>query len=284
MSLAAIVALSSAIASGSVALLLKYSTRGMRPLLVNYLKVLSGTLALGLAVVAVSPQDLFSIALPDLALIAFAGFTGPFVAWFLYTKALSKGDVSLIHPIVNTYPLSAMVAGYFIAGYSVKLLHVLGALLVITGVKLLVERRSRRTVSLTPVLMALAVSVIWGINTVLFKLVLNRSSPLHVAFLRALFALVFMTPLAVFLTKRFSFKARYLGTSVAAGLVSDFIGVFLWLLSLKLGEVSLSATISASAPIFSAVLSWKLFKEKMNSRRVIGIVLAVGGIVTVSVT
>ncbi len=276
-------ALSSAVASGAAAILLKHSTRGIKPILVNYIKAAAGSLTLGLIVLVFAWSELVSISLNDLILVAFIGLTGPFIAWFLYIKALSIGDISLVHPIVNTYSLSAMLFNFILLKSPIKIEHVAGALFVVIGIRLLAEK-GKRGKFLAPMLLALAVSLIWGLNTVLFKIALARSGPLVLSFLRVFFAFIFMTPAALGQLSGVSIKLKYVGSASLAGLVSDFIGVFLWLLSLKLGEVSVAATISASSPIFSAMFSWSIFGEKISRRRVLGIILTVAGICVVSAT
>jgi len=278
-------ALSSAIASGAAAILLKHSTKGIKPILVNYIKAASGSLALGLTVVIFAWNELISISFSDFIIVAFVGLTGPFIAWFLFIKALSIGDVSLVHPIVNTYSLSAMLFSFILLKSSVKIEHIIGALLVVIGIRLLAEK-GRKGKILVPMLLALAVSLIWGLNTVLFKITLARSGPLVLSFLRVLFAFIFMTPIALryLVNSKANIELKYIGSASLAGLISDFIGVFLWLLSLKLGEVSVAATISASSPIFSAIFSLKIFGEKISERRFLGIFLSVAGICIVSAT
>ena len=172
-----ILALSSSLTSGFTSILLKYSTKNAKPLLVNSLKSFSGTL--GLTVVILFSGKTFTIDFNSLMIILYISITGPVLGWLLYIMALEKSGVSLIHPIVNSYPIFAMLAGLLL-GYQVSTLDIIGGVIAVLGFKFLFSNGGK--VSLKAVLLAFGTAVFWGINTTLFKYLLETGDPMAVSY------------------------------------------------------------------------------------------------------
>jgi drug/metabolite transporter (DMT)-like permease len=99
--------------------------------------------------------------------------------------------------------------------------------------------------------------------------------------LRVLFAAIPAAPVA--LAKGFGKPSKgALVSAAAAGLISDFLGALLWLLSLKVGSLAVAATVSATTPVFAALLSSLLLGEEMGRRRWLGVLAATAGVAVVS--
>jgi len=279
----AAVALSSAFSSGVSAVLLKYSTRKISPLTANFLRSLSGALILGLIVTALGE----GVALPSLkalALIVYVSFTGPLLAWYLYAKSLSLGDVTLVHPVVNTYPFVAILVGSAFLGSSVSVLDLAGGVLIVVGLREVVkssENSKPGSVSLKVLALSGAVAFLWGINTVVLKYLTSLSDPLILALYRSGLAATFMLPL-VLARKRTLNSLRHAAAALGAGFTSDTLGVILFLLSLQLGELATASILTSTSPLFSAFLSQVFLKEKPPENRWLGIALIVAGIALVS--
>lgn len=282
-------ALLSAVFIGSSTVILKFSTSRVKPLLVNFLKSLTGITGLLMIIIATNPHQLYTLKACHVITCFYIAFTGPFLAWYLYIRALKEGEVSLVHPIANIYPIIAMVIGFVALGSRLTALHIIGAILVIYGIRniLYTSKRSERAskeVKLKPVLGALSAAGLWGINAVLFKYLLAITNPLLLAFLRSLFSTLIMLPLIIIFRKEcFSNPSpKHMSAAVLAGFTSDIVGIMIWLTSLQLGEIASVTTIASTAPLFSAFLSQKIFGEKPSPRRWWGVTLSVIGIMLVT--
>jgi len=270
--LPAALALSSSATSGVASIFLKYSTRNVKPLLVNSLKALSGTLGLALIILLSNRQ--FTVTTSSFKLILFISVTGPVLSWLFFIMALEKGGVSIVHPIVNSYPLTAIIAGLLL-GYPISILDLIGAITAIVGFKLLFSNDGK--ISAKPVILAATTSILWGINTSLFKLLLETEDPITVAFWRALLASIILLPIAAMKT-RLPKKLRYLIHPLLAGQLSDVLTVVLWLSALQTGELASTAILGSLGPIFSSILSKTMLKEHVPLKRYIGIIVVITGV------
>jgi drug/metabolite transporter (DMT)-like permease len=268
-------ALASAALGGVSAILLKKATGGADAFAVNFVKLVAGSASLAVAALALGfkpPSTAVAIRM------AYVGLTGPLLGWYLYIKALSLGGVSAASTIANTYPLVAVAAAYLL-GSAPKPNHVAGALLVVAGMRLLLSGNSgedRRRAAL----LAGATSVLWGVNQVVAKAAAGESDPMTLSLLRVLFAAIPAAPVA--LARGLELSRGALAAAAAAGLVSDFLGALLWLLSLRVGSLAVAATVSATTPVFAAMLSSLLLGEEMNRKRWLGVLAATAGVAVVS--
>lgn len=276
-------ALTSAFLGGLSSVALRYSTAEVSPILANFLRSLVGALGLLALVISYGALQASAFTILHLAIMAYIAFSGPLLAWYLYIKALSLGDVSLVHPISNTYPIVAMIAAYLLIKANIYIPDLVGGTLVIMGMRLITEtRESGDGGGWKPVLLAFAVALLWGLNTVLFKVLLAEHSPLTLAFLRSSLSFVMMLPVVAVKERESCHSARHLLAAMSAGLTADVAGITTWLSSLQMGEVSTAAVLSSTSPVFSALISQHLLGEKPPSRRWIGILLTVAGVALVS--
>jgi len=269
-------ALASAALGGVSAILLRRATENADAFLVNFVKLAAGSASLVIVALALG----FEPPSATVALyMAYIGLTGPLLGWYLYIKALSLGGVSATSTVANTYPLVAVVTAYFL-GSAPRLNHLVGALLVVVGMRLLLSGNSGGSVRRAALLAGIS-SVLWGVNQVVAKAATEGGALVTLSLLRVLFATIPAALIA--LAKGLGRLSRTaLAQAAAAGLVSDFLGALLWLLSLKVGSLAVAATVSATTPVFAALLSSALLREEMNWQRWLGVLAATAGVAAVS--
>jgi len=257
--------------------LLKEGVRGGDAFLVNTVKVAAGCLSLA-AFVSLLPGSTLALASPtDYLLAAYLGLTGPLAGWYLYTAALSGGSVGAVSTVANTYPLTALVAAAVVTRRPPRLEHGTGAALVVGGLWLLAGGGTAEARYLA---MAGLTSVLWGVNQVVARALAASSGSLAAALYRALFAVVFAAPVAVW--RRRGLPPRSAALAAAAGVVTDFAAVVLWMEALRLGGIAVAATLTATSPLFAAALSRVILRERLSGRQAAGVVLAVAGVALVS--
>jgi len=261
---------------GVSAILLRGATENADAFLVNFVKLAAGSASLVIVALALG----FEPPSATVALyMAYIGLTGPLLGWYLYIKALSLSGVGATSTVANTYPLVAVVTAYFL-GSAPRLNHLVGALLVVVGMRLLLSGNSGDSVRRAALLAGIS-SVLWGVNQVVAKAATEGGALVTLSLLRVLFATIPAAPIA--LAKGLGRLSRTtLAQAAAAGLVSDFLGALLWLLSLKVGSLAVAATVSATTPVFAALLSSALLKEEMNWQRWLGVLAATAGVAAVS--
>ncbi len=128
----------------------------------------------------------------------------------------------------------------------------------------------------------LLTSMLWGLNLVALKYLLDRLNPYDVAFIRAAGATVFFAlALAITGQLRLTMTRR----DWVRLLTVAFAGVTVMNTAMVYAQKSLPATVAAlvttSSPVWTALISWAILGEALTRRKVAGIVLAFGGFLVV---
>ncbi len=140
---------------------------------------------------------------------------------------------------------------------------------------------ARRPAQRTQGLLALAATVtIWSSTFVLIKAVVEDTGPLTLTSLRFVVALAVLLPLA----RRRGFRWRMLAqpTFLLFGLTGTALYYGLQNLGLLYTSAGAAAMIQAGIPAVTALLSFFLLKERLAPVRVLGITLAVAGVLLIS--
>lgn len=259
--------------------IVKLATSRLQPSLVNYFRLLTASLIL-LPVTLTSLKDLVKVNLGVILMIFYIALAGPTLAWYLYTKALKKGLVTVLHPIANSYPIIAIVLSHIVLRDIIGIKHIIASLLVFTGVILVTKRSESIKFEWKPIALTIIAALLWSSNVVVFKLLTYSLSSLRIAAVRAMTALAIMSPIV--LPKIGKVTIKELKFALLAGLIGDVIGFVTWVKAIDLGPLPVVMPIIASAPIFSAILSKFILSEELTKLRIIGIMLASIGVATLS--
>ena len=129
----------------------------------------------------------------------------------------------------------------------------------------------------------LVLSVIWGLAFVAIKQVVSELAPVNLALLRWLVASV---PFLILLPIIGRPKARFERRDIPRLLAVALANVAGYHISLYYAETTISAGLSALltslGPIFIAVLSYILLKEKAGKKVLVGLILAIAGTTVLS--
>lgn len=138
--------------------------------------------------------------------------------------------------------------------------------------------KSHRPIVILKVLFAVAV---WGGSFIATKVALRDIAPISVVWIRFLIG---TAVLAVAVRARGQFALPSLKDAVYFTLLGG-IGITFhqWLQStgLQTAQASTTAWIVSSTPIFMALLGWLFLRERLTALRVLGILLAAGGVLLV---
>jgi transporter family protein len=133
---AVLFALLSAIIWSTAPLIFKFGLRGeVTPLAGIFIHNLTASI-FALLMLILTKESL-SYPLRDLVTISIGGFVSGFLGLLFYYKAIKAGEVSVVAPIVASSPLWASVLAFLILGESFTFYKIVGALLVVTGVALI---------------------------------------------------------------------------------------------------------------------------------------------------
>ncbi len=121
-------------------------------------------------------------------------------------------------------------------------------------------------------LAALATAFCWTYSAVAYKLVVMRADPLAANIARLLSTALMLAvalPLAGLLDIVVSTPARLLALAAASGVIGQVIGDTLYMLTLKLTDVSVSVALTSTYPLFSMAASVAL-GEPVAVRSIVG--------------
>ncbi len=129
----------------------------------------------------------------------------------------------------------------------------------------------------TAYLKPLLATLFWGLSFIATKTALNELTPLMIIIIRLLLGISFLTILALYTKQDFSIKIKQHAFILVLASIASF---HLWIQITGLQYTSASNTgwIIGTAPIFMAIMGMMFFKEKINLKQLLGIVLAFSGL------
>ena len=126
---------------------------------------------------------------------------------------------------------------------------------------------------------AILASLVWGLAPVFFKLGLRAD-------VSNLFALIvhnfsaFLLALVVYLLlgEPFRIELKQIFFLFLGGLLSGFLGLFLYFEAIRHGKVSIVAPIASTSPLWSVLFAYVILGESLSLQKVIGVALIIFGI------
>ncbi|RJS84949.1 DMT family transporter [Candidatus Bathyarchaeota archaeon] len=187
---------------------------------------------------------------------------------FLF-KSITLIGVSRSYTIAYTYPLFTVLIAIPALGENILPKHLLGAVLITLGVILVTstekESHDKKRMSLLGFLGALANSILWAVGTVLVTAGLKGMSVTLANTLRFPLLSVFLFALSN-PRHRWNLTRRNVFLIVLSGIVGMVIGGITFLLSIKFIGASRATALSATSPVWAAIMSSLILREKVSVR------------------
>jgi uncharacterized membrane protein len=215
------------------------------------------------------------------AFFALAGLIGTVGGRLLRFISIETVGASISAALINLSPLVASALAIAVLGERVTVPILVGTLVIVGGTTLLSAGGRATGVRAAALVLPLMSAVCFGVVAVLRKIGLSGMAPIPGFAVNVTAALVAYT--AFLIASRQSALMRCGGRSLAyfvmAG-VAENAGVFLLLLALSIGTVSVVAPLASVSPIFVLVLSFFFLRgiEMLNVRIIAGTMLIVAGV------
>ncbi len=215
------------------------------------------------------------------AYFALAGLIGTVGGRLLRFMSIETVGASISAALINLSPLVASTLAIAVLGERVTAPIVVGTLVIVGGTTLLSAGGRATGVRAAALVLPLMSAVCFGVVAVLRKIGLAGMAPIPGFAVNITAALIAYT--AFLVASRQSALMLCRGESlvyfVMAG-VAENAGVFLLLLALSVGTVSVVAPLASVSPIFVLVLSFFFLRgiEMLNRRIIAGTVLIVVGV------
>ncbi len=274
----ATLALASAFLSAAATILIRYGLQRYGPYTGVWINVLVGTAGLWLAVLITgglghpSPRSLLFFVL--------AGLIGTVAGRLLRFLAIEAVGASISAGFTNITPLVSSCLAIVVLGEHVTLPIVVGTLVIVAGTTVL--SMGGRLLGVPPALLWLPAlsATCFGVVAILRKIGLGGAAPIPGAAVNVSTAMVAFTAflLATGQARAMRCSGRSLVYFILAGLAEN-LSVFLVILSLSFGAVSVVAPLQNVTPIFVLLLSAVFLRgiEMLNARVIGGTLLIVLG-------
>lgn len=126
-----------------------------------------------------------------------------------------------------------------------------------------------------PVVLLIALALIWGSSFILMKNGLKVYSAKQVATMRMFFSFIFLLPLTIrFITK---IPLKYYGMLTLVGLLGNGIPAILFSTAQTKLNSSMAGVLNTLTPIFTLVVAILFFKQRFSAQKIMGVVLGLFG-------
>src|SRR5215470_11856074 len=278
-----LLALGGALFSGLATIWIRQGLRGSDPYTGLFVNVVVGTVSLWTAVIAtgglghVSPRGALFFML--------AGLVGTVGGRLLRFVSIEKVGASIATALINLNPLVASLLAVLLLGERVTPTLLLGTFVITTGTVLLSASRSSMGFRSWHLVFPLLSAFCFGVVAILRKLGLGHMGAVMGATVNTTTALLAFAAYAVGSGNRgtLTCRGRSLACFVAAG-VGENAAVFLNIVALGVGAVSVVAPLYATTPLFVLLLSPVFLRsfERLSGRVVVGTILIVAGVVIIT--
>lgn len=129
--------------------------------------------------------------------------------------------------------------------------------------------------SLAAILLA---AILGGGIPVFSKIALGEIPPLSFTFLRFLIASILILPF--FIKEKDSLNRKSLLKVVSVSLLAT-LNVTLFSFGIRLTSTTVAQTLYSSVPVFAAILSYLLLKQKLGTEKIFGILIGLAGVVVI---
>jgi DME family drug/metabolite transporter len=274
-----VLALVAAFSSAGATIFIRQGLRGSSPFAGFWINLAVGTVALWTAVLATGGVG--HVSATGVALFALAGLIGTVGGRLLRFVSIERVGASISAALTNLNPLISSGLAILLLGERVTVAIVAGTVVIVLGTTLLSGGGRRIGVRPAQLVVPILSALCFGVVAILRKVGLSHMPAVTGTAVNVSTALIAFTAflLASGNKDAMTCRGRSLAHFIAAG-ITENAGVFLNVVALGLGTVSVVAPLYGSAPIFVLVLSYFFLRgvEILSGRIVAGTVLIVLGV------
>jgi len=283
MTLVAVLALAAAILSAVATIFVRQGLRGSDPYTGAWINMIVG--AIGLWIRVLVTGSVGEVSPRSLLLFAAAGLIGTVGGRLTRFLAIEKVGAAVSAAVGSLTPLIASLLAILLLGERVTLPIVVGTVVITIGTVLLSTSGERLGFRPWQIVLPLISATCFGIVQIIRKLGLDDMGPVLGTSINLTAALIAFSALMLASGHRgiYACRGRPLVHFILAGLTEN-AGVFLTIVALTLGAVSVVTPLTATTPIFVLILSHFFLKgvEVLTARVVAGTLLIVLGVCVIT--
>ena len=274
-----LLSLVAAFCTGGATIFIRQGLRGGSPYTGFWINLVVGTIGLWAAVFLTGGVG--RVSATGLGLFALAGLIGTVGGRLLRFVSIERVGASITAALTNLNPLISSILAILLLGEQVTAPILAGTVVIVAGTVLL--STGGLSFGVRPAQLALPVlsAACFGVVAILRKVGLSEMSATAGSAVNVTTAFVAYTAFLLASGQRgaMACRGRSLAHFVAAG-ITENAGVFLNVVALGLGTVSVVSPLYGSAPIFVLFLSFFFLRgiEALSGRVIAGTLLIVGGV------
>ncbi|AIF69787.1 hypothetical protein PAP_06975 [Palaeococcus pacificus DY20341] len=228
-------------------------------------------------------EEILSLSSKQLLIAFISGQFGFVVGDYFFFNALKIAGVSRTVPVTSSYPLWAILWAVLFLGRSITAQIIIGALLIFAAIVLVRQTEEEEHTNPKGLIFAILAPISWSLAITTLDYLSSQISPLTLAGLRMMFATVGIS----FFIPRYkeelkSFTLKEFGVVSAAALFGLLIGQYAFVRAVGTIGSQIATPITAINPIISSTLAIAFLKEPPNRKIILSLILAVLGIVIIS--
>ncbi len=272
-------ALAAAVLSAAATILIRQGLRGSDPYTGFWINCIVGFVGLWIAVLITGGFG--PISMRSVLLFASAGLIGTVGGRLTRFLAIEKVGASVAAAVINLTPLIATALAILLLGERVTVPIVVGTIVIVVGTVLLSVSGVHLGFQPWMIVFPLVSATCFGIVQVIRKIALGGIGPIPGTAVNLTAALIAFSALMIAHGHRgiLACRGRTLVYLISAG-VAENLGVFLTIVALGHGAVSVVTPLTAAAPLFVLFFTPLFLKgvEVLTTRVVVGTVLIVAGV------
>ncbi|UCD94507.1 MAG: DMT family transporter [Candidatus Zixiibacteriota bacterium] len=284
-------ALVTAVTWAFAVILFKKSGESVHPLTLNLFKNLLAFI-LFIPTVYIFGNELFRpVPSNEYWLLIISGIIGIGIGDTLFLKSLNLLGAGLQSIVSCMYSPSIITLSFVWLGESMSALQIIGAVMIISAVLTAVSRKGKGNISRKNLIWGISLGIIShaasAVGIVMIKTLLERSPLLWVTEIRlfggivALLIVFFLHPDRRNILKSIHSRRSW-GYTISGSFMGAYLAMVLWLAGMKYTQASIAAALNQTSNVFVFIFAWLLLRETINAQRVIGIILAISGVLLVT--
>lgn len=225
----------------------------------------------------------------DLILLAaLPGIIGKSAGTNLYFYIMSRSPAHKVMPIANSAGLWSIIIAILFLGENARPIVFVSAIIVILGMYLLTSNEGRDASNqwIWGVILALLVSVLWGLELPIMKHCLSQGmspSTYQAVMVTTAAGTCSTAMLSPNSKQKLNLTRRGIKTSLISGFFAFFLGFVLWLHAVEMETASAIAPFSGGTILFGFILSVALLGERPTKKAFLGLMMMFVGMLLVMV-
>jgi drug/metabolite transporter (DMT)-like permease len=264
----------------------KKSGENVHPIALNMFKNVFAVILFSLTMLIAGEQLVRDVPTRDYGLLLLSGVLGIGISDTIFLKSLNLLGAGLIAIIACLWAPFVIILSFLYIDESMNVLQLAGVMMIVLAVLTAMGKNNNRLITRHNLFWG----VFWGVMSVatgaagivLIKKLLEQSPILWVTQIRLIGGIITLVLILLLHPKRKTILSTLRTPkswvyTISGSFFGAYLAMAIWLGGMKFTQASIASALNQTSNIFVFVLAWLFLKEPVNRRRIVGIILGVGG-------